>query len=154
MSKFTDRVRSLFRRKAKETPEAAIEIEAADAQAEAAVDQKVAKPAKPKQKAEPVPPRPVCSEERLSQIVLGPHVSEKTVQLAEKHGQHSFEVARDATRAEVKTAVEQLMGVGVQEVRIINVHGKRKRAGTRSSWRKALVMTEPGQDMDMTEVGT
>ena len=87
------------------------------------------------------------SPQRLTEVLRGPHVSEKSVRLAED-GQHTFEVARDASRAEVKAAVERMFEVEVAEVRVSNVRGKRKRGGRRAAWRKAYVRLTPGQTLD------
>lgn len=87
------------------------------------------------------------SPQRLAEVLRGPHVSEKSVRLGEG-GQHTFEVARDATRAEVKAAVERMFEVEVAEVRVANVRGKRKRGGRRAAWRKAYVRLMPGQTLD------
>ena len=108
--------------------------------------------AKPKRE-EPVA-RPVCSDQRIHYILRRTHMSEKTVDLVQKRTQYTYEVAPDATCAEVKVAVERLIDVKVLEVRICNVHGKRKRDGTRASWRKAIVRLEPGQDIDVMEMGS
>ncbi len=155
------RIGNLFGRKkaAPEQPERAVEEAPAAAVAEqqpkepeARAVPAASKPKKRKKRA--VVDRPACSTQRVNYILRRAHVSEKTVDLANKMRQHTFEVAPDATREEVKVAAEQLMGVKVSEVRISNVHGKRKRNGTRSSWRKALIMLEPGQDLDMMEAGS
>lgn len=87
------------------------------------------------------------SPQRLTEVLRGPHVSEKSVRLAED-GQHTFEVACDASRAEVKAAVERMFEVEVAEVRVANVRGKRKRGGRRAAWRKAYVRLTPGQTLD------
>lgn len=90
------------------------------------------------------------SPQRLAEVLRGPHVSEKSVRLAEG-GQHTFEVARDASRAEVRAAVERMFEVEVAEVRVANVRGKRKRDGARAAWRKAYVRLAPGQALDAGE---
>ena len=87
------------------------------------------------------------SPQRLTEVLRGPHVSEKSVRLAEGE-QHTFEVARDASRGEVKAAVERMFEVEVAEVRVANVRGKRKRGGRRAGWRKAYVRLTPGQTLD------
>ena len=87
------------------------------------------------------------SPQRLAEVLRGPHVSEKSVRLAEG-GQHIFEVARDASRGEVKVAVERMFEVEVVAVRVANVRGKRKRGGRRAEWRKAYVRLTPGQTLD------
>ncbi len=117
-------------------------------------------PAAPKAAEKPVAAKPpkaavkevTYSEERLAQIVQMPHVSEKSVQQAQNQ-QHTFVVLRDATRGEVKAAVELMFEVEVEEVRMANVRGKQVRNGTRSNWRKAMVRLAPGQNLDTGEVG-
>ena len=95
-------------------------------------------------------------QERLYQILLVPHVSEKSTLLADEKNQHVFRVAADATRTEVKQAVEELFKVKVDKVRILNVKGKNKRfggrLGKRSDMRKAYVTL--GADNDIDFAGT
>lgn len=92
------------------------------------------------------------NQERLYQILLAPHVSEKGTVLADEKNQHVFKVATDATRTEVKQAVEELFKVKVDKVRILNVKGKTKRfggrPGKRSDSRKAYVTLQSGGDID------
>ena len=81
------------------------------------------------------------NQERLLQILLAPHVSEKSNRIAERYNQVAFKVSRDATKPEIKDAVELLFKVKVKGVTVLNVKGKRKRfgalSGQRSDWRKA-----------------
>ncbi len=92
------------------------------------------------------------NQERMYQILLVPHVSEKSTLLAEANNQHVFKVASDATRSEVKQAVEELFKVKVDKVRILNVKGKAKRfggrLGKRSDMRKAYVTLSSDNDID------
>ena len=92
------------------------------------------------------------SQERILQVLLAPHISEKTTLVAEASGQHVFKVLPDATKIEVKQAEEQLFEVKVAQVRVMNVKGKTKRFGQkfgkRSDWRKAYVTLAEGQDID------
>jgi large subunit ribosomal protein L23 len=92
------------------------------------------------------------SQERILQVLLAPHISEKTTMVADTSGQHVFKVLPDATKIEVKQAVEQLFEVKVTQVRVMNVKGKTKRFGQkfgkRSDWRKAYVTLAEGQDID------
>jgi len=92
------------------------------------------------------------NEQRLYQVLLAPHVSEKTAVASEMEGRHTFRVARDATKIEVRKAVERLFEVNVKSVQIVNVHGKTKRFGAtegkRSDWKKAIVRLAEGQDID------
>ena len=92
------------------------------------------------------------NQERIFQILLAPHVSEKSTLLADEKNQHVFRVANDASRSEVKQAVEELFKVKVDKVRILNVKGKTKRfggrVGKRSAIRKAYVTLHAGNDID------
>lgn len=92
------------------------------------------------------------NQERMYQVLLAPHVSEKGTVLAEENGQHVFKVAADATKSEVKTAVEELFKVKVDKVCILNTKGKVKRfggrMGKRSDQRKAYVTLASGNDID------
>ncbi|PID61323.1 MAG: 50S ribosomal protein L23 [Gammaproteobacteria bacterium] len=94
------------------------------------------------------------NEQRLYQVLLAPHVSEKSTIASEMEGRHTFRVARDATKPEVRKAVEKLFDVKVDSVQIINVNGKVKRfgatVGKRSDWKKAVVRLAEGQDLDFT----
>ncbi|MBI3188333.1 MAG: 50S ribosomal protein L23 [Gammaproteobacteria bacterium] len=90
--------------------------------------------------------------ERILQVLLAPHVSEKSTRVAESNQQHVFKVLPDATKGEIKEAVEELFKVQVSHVRVLNVKGKTKRfgqrEGNRSNWRKAYVTLAAGQDID------
>jgi large subunit ribosomal protein L23 len=92
------------------------------------------------------------NQERIYQVLLSPHVSEKSTVLADEKNQHVFKVAIDATKTEVKTAVEDLFKVKVSKVRILNSKGKKKisagRLGKRSDSRKAYVSLVEGNDID------
>jgi len=94
----------------------------------------------------------VATQERLMQIILGPHVSEKSTAAAEASGQVVFRVRTDASKPEIKRAVELLFEVKVDDVAVVSVRGKSKRFGQRqgrqSSWQKAYVRLAPGQDLD------
>lgn len=94
------------------------------------------------------------SQERMYQVLLAPHVSEKGTLLADANRQHVFEVLPDATKTEVKAAVEELFKVKVDKVRILNTKGKKKIfagvLGKRSSLRKAYVTLMPDNDIDFT----
>lgn len=95
----------------------------------------------------------MSAEEKLFSVILAPHVSEKTARLQEVSNQYVFEVARDATKADVKAAVEKLFDVKVEAVNLLNVKGKSKsfrfRSGRRSDWRKAYVRLAEGQSIDV-----
>lgn len=91
------------------------------------------------------------SDERLFQVILAPHVSEKGTRTADKYRQFVFEVRRDATKPIIKQAVEKIFNVQVEAVTVTNVLGKRKGgrvAGRRQDWKKAYVSLKPGQDID------
>ena len=91
-------------------------------------------------------------EERLLTVLKAPHISEKSTMVAEKLNTIVFKVATDATKAEIKAAVEKLFEVKVEAVRTLNVAGKTKRTGARmgrrSDWKKAYVTLVEGQDID------
>ncbi|MEA1988555.1 50S ribosomal protein L23 [Thiomicrorhabdus lithotrophica] len=92
------------------------------------------------------------NQERILQVLLAPHVSEKSALMADAAGQYVFKVVPSATKTEVKQAVESLFDVKVQSVNMINLKGKRKvfkgRQGQRNGIRKAIVRLAPGQDID------
>jgi len=92
------------------------------------------------------------NEERLMNILLAPQISEKATFVAEKNEQVIFRVASDATKPEIKAAVEMLFKVNVENVQIGVVKGKQKRfgkfTGRRSDWKKAYVCLSPGQEIN------
>jgi len=92
------------------------------------------------------------NQERMYQILLSPHVSEKGSLLADEQNQHVFKVLPGATKSEVKEAVENVFKVKVEKVRIMNVKGKTKRfggrMGKRSDLRKAYVTLISDNDID------
>ena len=92
------------------------------------------------------------NRERLMTILLSPHVSEKSTLLADKHRQFVFRVRGDASKPEIKKAVEQMFKVEVEAVQALNVKGKRKTFGRvrgyQSGWKKAYVRLKPGHDID------
>ena len=98
------------------------------------------------------------NEERLMNIILTPHVSEKATVKADVENQHVFSVAKDANKFEVKKAVEKMFEVEVQNVRLMNVHGKLKRAGKKygktKDWKKAYVRLKKGFDINYGEAET
>lgn len=93
------------------------------------------------------------SNERLINLIRAPHVSEKTARLQESANQYVFEVATNATKGDVKAAVETMFKVKVDSVTVINVKGKVKafkgRTGKRGTWRKAYVSLGQGQTIDL-----
>lgn len=92
------------------------------------------------------------NRERLLKILLSPHVSEKSTVVGERHNQYVFRVALDATKPEIKKAVETLFEVEVDAVRVLNVKGKRKSFGViqgrRPDWKKAYVTLKEGHEID------
>ena len=92
------------------------------------------------------------NQERVFKVLLGPHISEKATLLADKKSQFVFKVAVDATKLEIKKAVESLFNVNVAAVNTVNVLGKSKRTarglGKRNDWKKAVISLQPGQDLD------
>ena len=95
--------------------------------------------------------------ERLHQVLRRPIVSEKSTNAAESGQQVVFEVLTDATKNEIKTAVEGLFDVSVEGVQVINVRGKVKRfgktPGKRTNWKKAYVRLAEGDDIDFLGSG-
>ena len=92
------------------------------------------------------------NQERLFNVLLGPVVSEKSTMIADKRNQIAFRVLQDATKTEVKAAVEQLFKVQVESVQVLNTKGKSKRfgrfEGRRRNVRKAYVSLAPGQEIN------
>jgi large subunit ribosomal protein L23 len=97
---------------------------------------------------------PKFAEGRLAQVLLAPIVSEKATQVAEKHNQVLFKVLRDATKPEIKAAVELMFKVEVESVSVVNVKGKTKRfggrAGRRDHVKKAYVALKAGQELNFS----
>ncbi|MFD1122304.1 50S ribosomal protein L23 [Methylophilus flavus] len=91
-------------------------------------------------------------QDRLLQVILAPQITEKATFIADKHQQIAFKVRTDATKPEIKAAVELVFKVEVASVSVINVAGKVKRAGRRagkrSDWKKAYVSLKPGQEIN------
>ncbi|HYA65637.1 MAG TPA: 50S ribosomal protein L23 [Burkholderiaceae bacterium] len=95
------------------------------------------------------------NNERLYSVLLAPVISEKSTDVAEKHNQVAFRVLQDATKQEVKAAVELLFKVQVKSVQILNRRGKDKRfgrtPGRRRDARKAYVCLKAGQEINFAE---
>ena len=93
-------------------------------------------------------------QERLYNIILGAHISEKASLIADTANQFAFKVAKDATGPEIKEAIEKIYDVPVKKVSVMNVKGKVKRNGRglskRSGWKKAYVSLEAGHDIDFS----
>jgi len=94
--------------------------------------------------------------DRLMQIILAPIVTEKATFVADKNQQVAFRVVPDATKPEIKAAVELLFKVQVESVQVLNRKGKVKRfgrfVGRRRNERKAYVSLKEGQEIDFAEV--
>jgi len=89
------------------------------------------------------------------QSVLSPHVTEKATMVADKLNQVIFKVRKDATKMQVKEAIETMFKVDVKAVNLLNVKGKTKRAsrnsmGKRADWKKAYVSIQTGQEINFT----
>jgi large subunit ribosomal protein L23 len=94
------------------------------------------------------------SEGRLASVLLAPIVSEKATAVAEKHNQVLFKVLRDATKPEIKAAVELMFKVEVEAVNVVNVKGKVKKfgrsIGRRDHVKKAYVSLKAGQELNFS----
>ncbi len=93
--------------------------------------------------------------DRLYAVLLGPVISEKSTMIGERHEQVAFRVMHDATKTEIKAAIELLFKVQVDRVSILNQKGKQKRfgrfEGRRGNVRKAYVRLKPGQEIDFAQ---
>ena len=98
--------------------------------------------------------RPKHNADRLAQVLVAPIVSEKATMAAEKHNQVLFKVLRDATKPEIKAAVELMFKVEVDSVRTINQRGKEKKfgksMGRRDHIKKAYVSLKKGQELNFS----
>jgi large subunit ribosomal protein L23 len=88
---------------------------------------------------------------QLAGVLESPIISEKSTTAAEKYKQFVFKVQKQATKKQVKNAVELMFGVEVDSVQVLNVKGKQKKVGRtlgqRSDWKKAYVKLKPGHDI-------
>ena len=95
----------------------------------------------------------MITDEKIFSVLRAPRVSEKTARLQEVSNQYVFEVAKTATKVDIKAAVEQIFDVKVEAVNVVNVKGKTKsfkfRQGRRGDWRKAYVTLAEGQSIDV-----
>ena len=95
------------------------------------------------------------NQERLMTVLVAPIVSEKATMVAEKNDQVAFRVLQDATKDEIRAAVELLFKVQVDSVQVLNQKGKEKRFGRfngrRRNVRKAYVNLKPGQEINFAE---
>jgi large subunit ribosomal protein L23 len=93
------------------------------------------------------------NQERLLKVILSPHISEKTTIGMEKRNEYAFHVIDNATKSEVKDAVEHLFNAKVKNVRIVNVMPKKKLfkglEGTRQGWKKAYVTLLADQKLEI-----
>ena len=100
-------------------------------------------------------PQTKFPQERLMSVLLAPIISEKATFIADKHEQVVFRVMQDATKPEIKAAVELMFKVEVEKVQIANVMGKEKRfgrfIGRRRHWKKAYVCLKPGQEINFAQ---
>ena len=96
------------------------------------------------------------NDDRLYKVVLGAHISEKATLIADETNQITFKVAKDATRPEIKEAIERIYGVVVKNVTVLNVKGKVKRSfrgvSKKSNWKQAYVGLEAGHDIDFSGI--
>ena len=94
----------------------------------------------------------VKTQDRLLQVILAPQITEKATYVADKNQQIAFRVRTDATKPEIKAAVELVFKVEGQSVTVTNVKGKEKRVGRimgrRKDWKKAYVSLKPGQEIN------
>ena len=95
------------------------------------------------------------NQDRLMKVLVGPIVSEKSTMVADKNEQVAFRVLQDATKPEIKAAVELMFKVEVESVQVLNQAGKQKRfgrfTGRRRNVRKAYVSLAPGQEINFAE---
>jgi large subunit ribosomal protein L23 len=98
----------------------------------------------------------MTGKERLMTVLLAPHVSEKSALVSEKANQFVFRVRTDATKPEIKAAVELMFEVKVDSVQVVNNAGKTKsfgqRLGKRSAFKKAYVRLAQGQTIDFVGI--
>ena len=138
-------------------PAKEVKAKAADADAAPKAAKKPAvKKAKAVAKA-PAPARSAHAESRLAQILIAPIISEKATMAAEKHNQVLFKVMRDATKPEIKAAVELMFKVTVDSVQTVQHKGKTKRfakgVGRRDHVKKAYVCLAAGQELNFSGEG-
>ena len=93
--------------------------------------------------------------ERHYSILLAPHFSEKVASITDASNQYAFKVARDATKPEIKAAIESIFSVNVENVSTVNVRGKEKRTqrglSRKNHWKKAYVRLAAGQTLDIAQ---
>ena len=98
------------------------------------------------------------SEKDLYSVIRRPLLTERSTLLKEKHGQYCFHVSRDATKGDVKRAIQEIFKVKVACVRTMVIPGKLRRLGRfqghRPDWKKAIVTLEKGQKIELVEEAT
>ncbi len=98
------------------------------------------------------------NSDRMYSVIIAPHVSEKSTLMTEDSNQYAFKVAVDATKPEIKQAVETIFNVVVDDLQVLNVKGKTKRSfrgkvRRKKNWKKAYVRLEAGHEIDFAEIG-
>ena len=92
------------------------------------------------------------NREQLMSVLIAPHVTEKTSLAMQNHNQYTFRVRREATKTDIKKAVELMFDVKVAGVQVVNEPGKQRRfgriAGRTQDWKKAYVSLIAGQTID------
>ena len=93
------------------------------------------------------------SQERLINVLVAPHVTEKSALAMQNSNQYAFRVRRDAAKPDIKAAVELMFQVKVESVNMVNEPGKVRRfgktPGRTQDWKKAYVRLAPGQTIDL-----
>ena len=96
------------------------------------------------------------SQRRPYEIIIRPVITEKSNRLMEDNGKYTFEVSLDASKSEIRNAIQELFGVKVKKVNTMIVKPKKKRVigkfrqyGTTKKWKKAIVTLEPGESIDL-----
>ena len=92
------------------------------------------------------------NREQLMSVLIAPHVTEKSSLAMQNHNQYTFRVRRDATKTDIRKAIELMFDVKVAGVQVVNEPGKVRRFGGRSGrtqdWKKAYVSLAAGQTID------
>lgn len=95
----------------------------------------------------------MSGKEQLMNILLAPHVTEKTSLVMQNHNQYAFRVRRSATKPQIRAAVELMFDVKVSGVQVVNETGKARRfgrtPGRTQDWKKAYVSLAAGQTIDL-----
>jgi large subunit ribosomal protein L23 len=92
------------------------------------------------------------NKEQLMNVLIAPHVTEKTATAMQNHNQYTFRVMKSATKTDIKAAVELMFEVKVKGVQVVNEPGKSRRfgkvTGRTQDWKKAYVSLVQGQSID------